>query len=99
MYSPYIRLRSAAEFCKRHVLVFGSHERPDFVTLNATAMQVAEYAILILGRDRASLNQELRYGVLGNARHPDVARMLAPSTRQRITGARVAESSLFSHED
>jgi hypothetical protein len=58
-------------FLNRNVLVLRPDETPNLVTLNPAAVKVSENAVLVFGADRASLNQQLRDGVLGNAGYAD----------------------------
>lgn len=63
--------RSAALHIFWHVLVFGINERPDFIALDALAIQVAESLVLIGGAGRAKFNQQLLNRCAVNARHAD----------------------------
>ena len=49
-----------------HVLLLRVHERPNLVTLHATALEIAEGAVLVLLAGFAHIHQKLGHGVDGN---------------------------------
>src|SRR5258708_5463694 len=51
----------------RGVLFLRTDERPNFITLNATAREVAKDAILIRGARRAHVHEKLAHGLLCEA--------------------------------
>ena len=53
----------------RHVLFLAAHKRPNFVALDALAIQVAESGILKLGTNFAEIGQELHHRRAMHARH------------------------------
>jgi hypothetical protein len=53
----------------RNVLVLGVAERPNFVTLNSLALEVAENLVLEVAASRTDLGKQLYDGVLARARH------------------------------
>lgn len=55
--------------CGQHGML-GVHKRPDFVTLNPLAGQVAKRLVLILGTGFPGVHQQLGDGVDGNIRQP-----------------------------
>jgi hypothetical protein len=58
-------------FLNRDVLVLRPNERPDLIALNSAAVKIPKHAVLIPGADRASLNEQFRDGVFGNAGYAD----------------------------
>jgi hypothetical protein len=53
----------------RNVLLLGIAERPNLITLDALARQIAKSAALIFLASFADLREELDHGILGDARH------------------------------
>src|SRR6185503_2776570 len=67
--SPNVAVAKHAKLFNRDVLVLGINKRPDFVTLKATARQIAKHFVLILGARFAKVGQELDDSILGNTSH------------------------------
>ena len=55
----------------RDIFVLRTDEAPNLVALNPLGGQIAEYFVLILRASRANFHQQLRHGVLSDARHAD----------------------------
>jgi hypothetical protein len=54
----------------RHVFVFGVTEIPDFIALDALALQVTKNLVLIFRASAANIRQQFQNGVKRNTRHP-----------------------------
>lgn len=68
---PHVAVAELPSQFLGHVLFLGVAERPDFVTLNLGAWQVAKRFALVVGAGLADAGKQLRNGVLRNACHAD----------------------------
>jgi hypothetical protein len=89
------RARNLRGNLRRDVALLAVVERPEFIDLNPTAGEIPHHAILILGRHRASFDQQPRHSLFRHAGHRTVERIEQPSIKAFRTAVRVLASRRF----
>jgi hypothetical protein len=53
------------------ILPLAAHERPNFITLDATNLEVSHVPVVVCGAGPTNVCKELDYGILGDPGHPN----------------------------